>query len=131
MPDQFEDALKAGKQTDWYDDALFYYAEWMNSYGTVRPLEDGQLQTATRLRESTRALSPSATRVFAKARLATTTRHSNRSKNITEPALSIGVSNIFLPGSELQFGLNARNVQPRRFCALQIRHDARRAFHRQ
>src|SRR4029079_10978211 len=44
VPDQFEDALKAGKQSDWYDDALFYYAEWMSNYGTIRPLEDGQLQ---------------------------------------------------------------------------------------
>jgi tetratricopeptide (TPR) repeat protein len=44
VPDQFEDALSAGKQSDWYDDALFYYAEWMSNYGTIRPLEDGQLQ---------------------------------------------------------------------------------------
>ena len=44
VPDQFEDALKAGRQADWYDDALFYYAEWMNSYGTMRILEDGQFE---------------------------------------------------------------------------------------
>ncbi|PYS78187.1 MAG: alpha-2-macroglobulin, partial [Acidobacteria bacterium] len=31
-------------------------------------------------------------------------------KSITEPAISVGVSNIFLPDSELQFGLSARNV---------------------
>ena len=63
VPDQFEDALKAGKQTDWYDDALFFYAEWMNSYGTIRPLEDGQYPAATGLRESTRALPPFTQRV--------------------------------------------------------------------
>ena len=44
VPDQFEDALAAGKQTDWYDDALFHYAEWMNNYGSYRSLEDGQWQ---------------------------------------------------------------------------------------
>ncbi|MCM3870411.1 MAG: MG2 domain-containing protein [Pyrinomonadaceae bacterium] len=32
-------------------------------------------------------------------------------KNITTPTIGVGVSNIFLPGSELQFGLNARNVK--------------------
>ena len=44
VPDQFEDALAAGKQTEWYDDALFHYAEWMNNYGSYRSLEDGQWQ---------------------------------------------------------------------------------------
>ncbi len=33
VPEEFEAALKPGKQTDWYDDALFNYAEWMNSFG--------------------------------------------------------------------------------------------------
>ena len=33
VPDYFEDALATGKQTDWYDDAIFHYAEWMNTYG--------------------------------------------------------------------------------------------------
>ena len=47
VPDEFEDALTAGKQTDWYDDALFHYAEWMNNYGSYRSLEDGQWQQET------------------------------------------------------------------------------------
>src|SRR6185369_15942151 len=44
VPDQFEEALKAGKQSEWYDDALYYYAQWMSNYGTLRQLEDGQVQ---------------------------------------------------------------------------------------
>src|SRR5689334_2757821 len=44
VPDQFEEALKAGKQSEWYDDALYYYAQWMSNNGTIRQLEDGQLQ---------------------------------------------------------------------------------------
>jgi hypothetical protein len=27
VPDEFEEAIKLGKQTEWYDDALFYYAD--------------------------------------------------------------------------------------------------------
>ena len=42
-------------------------------------------------------------------------------KNITEPTLTVGVSNIFLPDSELQFALDARNLQPSRLRALQNR----------
>ena len=109
VPDQFEDALKAGRQADWYDDALFYYAEWMNSYGTIRSLEDGQLQQQAdyvKALELYRRL----IQEFPKG----TSRYYDQAvqqiKNITEPTISIGVSNIFLPGSEMQFALNARNV---------------------
>ncbi|HEX6717767.1 MAG TPA: hypothetical protein VF088_11690, partial [Pyrinomonadaceae bacterium] len=84
VPDQFEDALKAGKKSDWYDDALFYYAEWMNSYGTIRPLEDGQLQEqpdyvkALELyRRLVREFSKGETRYYDQAQ--------QQIKNITEP----------------------------------------------
>jgi uncharacterized protein YfaS (alpha-2-macroglobulin family) len=110
VPDQFEDALKAGKQSEWYDDALFYYAEWISNYGTMRPLEDGQFQEepdyekALELyRRLLQEFSKGETRYYDAAR--------EQIKNITEPTLSIAVSNIFLPDSELQFALNARNVR--------------------
>src|SRR6185503_4682540 len=110
VPDQFEDALKAGKQSDWYDDALFYYAEWMSNYGTIRPLEDGQFQeepdyekALDLYRRLLREFSKGETRYYDSAR--------EQIKNITEASMSIAVSNIFLPDSELQFALNARNVR--------------------
>ena len=109
VPDQFEDALKAGKESEWYDDALFYYAEWMNNYGTVRRLEDGQLQempdhvkALALYRRLMTEFAKGETRYYDQAR--------EQIKNITEPSIAIGVSNIFLPGSDLQFALNARNV---------------------
>src|ERR1044071_592251 len=71
VPDYFEDALKAGKQSDWYDDALFYYADWMNSFGTLQPLAEGQWQeqpnhvTALELyRRLTREFSKGETRYY-------------------------------------------------------------------
>jgi len=110
VPDQFEDALKAGKQSSWYDDALFYYAEWMGNYGTIRPLEDGQFQQepdyekALELyRRLLREFTKGETRYYDAAR--------EQVKNIIEPSMSVAVSNIFLPDSELQFALNARNVR--------------------
>jgi len=110
VPDQFEDAIKAGKQSDWYDDALFHYAEWMNSYGSPRQLEDGQWQQQpdyVKALELYRRL----TREFAKGETRYYDQAQQQIKNITEPAIAIGVSNIFLPGSEIQFGLNVRNVR--------------------
>ncbi len=110
VPDEFEEALKAGKQSDWYDDALFYYAEWMSSYGSIRQLEDGQLiqqpdyvKALELYRRLTSEFRKGETRYYDQAE--------QHIKSIVEPALGIGVANIFLPGSELVFGLNARNVR--------------------
>src|SRR5215213_785154 len=119
VPDQFEDALKAGKQSGWYDDALFYYAEWMNSYGTLRQLEDGQIQeqpdydkSLELYRRLLREFSKGETRYYDQAQ--------QQINSITGPSMSIAVSNIFLPGSELQFVLNTRNLQRLDFALYKI-----------
>ncbi|HJP92651.1 MAG TPA: alpha-2-macroglobulin family protein [Pyrinomonadaceae bacterium] len=119
VPDQFEDALKAGKQADWYDDALFHYAEWMNSYGIPRQLDNGQWQQQpdyVKALELYRRL----TREFVKGETAYYDQAQQRIKEISEPSLGLGVSNIFLPGSEIQFGLIARNVQRVDFALYKI-----------
>src|SRR5437867_8589695 len=41
VPEEFEAAIKIGKKTDWYDDALYYYAEWMMNQGRTVPLKEG------------------------------------------------------------------------------------------
>jgi alpha-2-macroglobulin len=119
VPDQFEDALKAGKQSDWYDDALFYYAEWMNSVGGVRLLDDGQVheqpdyvKALELYRRLVREFSKGETRYYDQAQ--------QQIKGITEPSITIGVSNIFLPNSELQFGLNTRNVPRVEFALYKV-----------
>jgi len=109
VPDYFEDALKAGKQSEWYDDALFHYAEWMGNYGTIQPLEDGQLQEQpdyVKALELYRRL----LREFAKGETRYYDQAQQQIKSIIEPLIVVGVSNIFLPGSEVQFSFNARNV---------------------
>src|ERR1044072_6980093 len=110
VPDQFEEALKAGKQSDWYDDALFYYAEWMGNYGSVQPLEDGQLQEQPDY-EKALELYRRLLREFSKGETRYYDQALEQIKNITEASMSIAVSNIFLPDSELMYALNARNVR--------------------
>jgi len=119
VPDEFEEALKPGKQTDWYDDALFYYAEWMNSYGSIRQTEPGGWQQepdyvkAIELyRRLTTEFVKGETRYYDQAQQAI--------KNITMPTISVGVANVFLPNSELQFALNARNVKHVDFALYKI-----------
>src|ERR1041384_8363710 len=119
VPDYFEDALKAGKQTDWYDDALFYYADWMNNYGTVQRLEDGQLQEQpdfVKALELYRRL----LREFAKGETRYYDQAQERIKNITDPFIGVGVSNIFLPGSEIQFSFSVRNLPRADFAIYKI-----------
>ena len=110
VPDQFEDALAAGKQTDWYDDALFHYAEWMNNYGSYRSLEDGQWQQRPDYVKALELYRRLITE-FRKGETRYYDQAQYQIKQITDPSLSIGVSNIFLPGSELEFALNTRNLK--------------------
>jgi uncharacterized protein YfaS (alpha-2-macroglobulin family) len=119
VPEEFEAALKAGKQSDWYDDALFHYAQWMESTGSIRQLDNGEWQQEPdyiKALELFRRL----TKEFAKGE----TRHYDQAleqiKQITEPTISVAVSNIFLPESELQFGLEARNLKRVDFALYKI-----------
>ena len=110
VPDYFEAALAAGKQSAWYDDALFHYAEWLNNTGPLREFADGQWRYEpdyVKALEVFRRLITEFTRGE--------TRYYDQAVGqiaaITTPTITIGVSNIFLPDSELQFALTARNVR--------------------
>jgi uncharacterized protein YfaS (alpha-2-macroglobulin family) len=109
IPDEFEEALNAGRQADWYDDALFHYAEWMNTAGKIHQLENGQWQQQP---DHVKALELYRRVIteFAKGETRYFDQATEQIRAITQPTIGIGVSNIFLPGSEVQFGLNTRNV---------------------
>lgn len=110
VPDEFEAALTGGRQNDWYDDALFHYAQWMNNAGTIRSLGDGEwreqpdyAKALELLRRLVREYAKGETRYFDQA-LALITA-------ITDPTIAVGVGNTFMPGSEIEFELSARNVR--------------------
>jgi len=110
VADEFEEALKAGKQSSWYDDALYYYAEWMMSYGFIRQIGEGQWQQEPDYKKSLE-LFQRLTREFSKGETRFYDQAIQQIKMITEPIVSVSVANIFLPNSELQFALNARNLR--------------------
>jgi uncharacterized protein YfaS (alpha-2-macroglobulin family) len=110
VPEEFEFALKAGKKSDWYDDALFYYAQWMDSTGSIHQLDNGEWQqepdyvkALELFRRITTEFKKGETRYYDQA--------VEQIKQITEPTISVAASNIFLPESELQFSLAARNLK--------------------
>ncbi len=110
IPDEFEAALQAGKKADWYDDALYHYAEWMTNNGSIRQNEDGQWQQEP---DYVKALElyHRLTSEFTKGETRYYDQAQAQIKIISEPAITVSVSNIFLPESEIQFALNARNLK--------------------
>jgi uncharacterized protein YfaS (alpha-2-macroglobulin family) len=108
--EEFEAVLKAGQAFEWYDDALFQYAEWLANYGEVIILKNG-----TEHREKNYIKALKLYRRIIKEFKKGETRHYDTAKqriqSITQPVLGLSVSNIFLPDSEIQFHLNWRNIE--------------------
>jgi len=108
VADEYEAALSLGRKTDWYDDALFNYAQWMEQRGRFVSVDNGyrtepDYRKALELfRQLVREFDKGQTRYFEQAR--------QHIRNITSPQLGVSVANIFLPDSEIQFHLNWRNL---------------------
>ncbi len=110
VAEEFLAVISAGKTFQWYDDALFHYAEWLSNHGDVVILENGE-QRRTNNYPQALAIYRRLLKEFSKGE----TRHYDQARqriaNITEPVLGINVGNIFLPDSEIQFHLNWRNLE--------------------
>ena len=109
IAEEFEAALKPGK-TEWYDDALFYYAEWIAQNGRLIRTQDGQWRQEP---DYVRALE--LYRQLIAQHVKGESRYYDQAKQAIEgiirPQLNIAVSNIFLPDSEIQYSLNWRNLK--------------------
>jgi len=107
--EELEAAVREGKASDRFDNALIVDARWLEEQGRVIIREDGQavrrpdypgalamyrrLMTEFTLGES---------RFYQEARTAV--------DRITQPSVAVQVSNVFLPDSEAEFALEWRNV---------------------
>jgi hypothetical protein len=110
VPDEFEGAIVLGKTTDWYDDALYNYGEWMINQGRIIPLVNGNWQNEP---DYVKALEMFR-RVIAEFKKGETRyweQAEQQIKNITDKQVSVGAGNVFLPDSEIQYQLNWRNVK--------------------
>lgn len=110
VPEHFEAALKPGKGTDWYDDALYHYAEWMMNQGRAVPLKDGNwtqeqdyVKALALFRRLVAEFNKGETRYWEQAQA--------QIRNITQVNLGVSVSHVFLPDSEIQYHLNWRNLK--------------------
>jgi uncharacterized protein YfaS (alpha-2-macroglobulin family) len=110
VPEEFEAALKAGKSSDWYDDALYQYGEWLVSNGRITQTDDGQWQQEP---DFVRALELFR-RVVAEYKKGETRYYDDAQRqieSITGPTVGLYATNIFLPDSEIQLTLAWRNLK--------------------
>lgn len=110
IPGEFDAAIRAGKKSGWYDDALFRYAQWLEGYGHATMDENGSwswrpdyVKALVLYRELTTEFSQGESQYWEQAR--------GEIDNITGPQVNVSVGNIFLPGSEVQYSLSWRNVK--------------------
>lgn len=107
-PEAFEAALREGAGARWYDDALFGYAELLTQYGVPVTGEDGNWR---REHDYEKGLALYRRIVeIGKGRTRYHDQAAHRITEITRPQVSVSVPDAFLPGSEMGFALNWRNV---------------------
>jgi uncharacterized protein YfaS (alpha-2-macroglobulin family) len=106
----FQAALKPGRTTDWYDDALYQYATWLSQYGKLVVGEEGRWQRGPDLGRALETYGR-LVREFKEG----DTRHwreaGQQIDEITGVQLSLSVPGVLLPGSETQFFANWRNLK--------------------
>lgn len=109
VPAEFEVALKVGKATEWYDDALFAYAEWLANRGPATPVKAGGYSSEPDYVQAV-ALFGRLMSEFKEGESQYWPQAKSWIENITAPAVSVDVSTVFLPDSLIQFHAGWRNV---------------------
>lgn len=119
VPEAFEAVIQAGKSSEWYDDALFHYAEWLADTGEIIIMENGQQKRDLNFKKALKYFrrivndfKKGQTKYYDEAR--------QNIKNITGPTLEVNADNFFLPGSTIQFRMNWRNIDTTRLSLYKV-----------
>jgi uncharacterized protein YfaS (alpha-2-macroglobulin family) len=106
----FDAAVAPGKQAEWHDDALFSQGQWMERAGAIDYLDDGNF----RVRPDFPAALASYRRITGEYKKGETPyfdEAEQRIRDITQPSITLAVSNVFLPGSKAQYVIGWRNIK--------------------
>ncbi len=108
--EELEAAIREGNVSKHYDNALIMYGRWLERQGRVVINDDGRAQ---RLPDFTKALLiyRRILSEFANGESRFRDEARNAIDRITNPTISVQVSNVFLPDSEVEFALSWRNVK--------------------
>lgn len=119
IPHHFEQALKLKKDTNWYDDALYYYGEWMSSQGTGEQDENGSWSFHPNYGKALE-LFRRLTSEFRKGETQWFDDAERRINEIIQPSLQLGVSHVFLPQSEIEYQIHWRNIDSAEFTLYKV-----------
>ena len=121
IPGEYEAALQGGKAMEWYDDALYAYASWMEQQGPMERIQVAQQADVPRRGPAQWQQKPDYVKALALYRRLVGEFKQGESRfyepaqerirQITGAAVGVSVSNIFLPGSEIQYHVSWRNLQ--------------------
>ncbi|CAI2717319.1 MG2 domain-containing protein [Nitrospina watsonii] len=109
ISEAFEEALKAGRSSEWHDDALYHYAQWLAGSGEVIILADGQ---TVRKQNYKKALEyyTQLLREYGKGETRYHDDARRQIESITRPVLTLAAHSIFLPGTTPEVTLSWRNL---------------------
>lgn len=108
--EHYQAVIELGRKTEWYDDALYAYAQYVAQYGEPYFDDEGNLHAEADYVKAL-ALYEKLTSAFEKGETRFYDDAVNAIKHIKAPTLGIGVGNAFLPGSLAQYHLSWRNIK--------------------
>ncbi len=110
VPYELEAALKSGKTSDWYDDALYFYGEWMAGTGRITQTDTGEWRQQPDYPKALELFRRLASE-FKKGETRYYDQAQQQIEQITKAVVGVYASNIFLPDSEIQLNLSWRNIK--------------------
>ncbi|MGZ5546245.1 MAG: hypothetical protein ACXWIU_16385, partial [Limisphaerales bacterium] len=116
---EFEAAVAIGKASEWYDDALVEYAQWLTHSGRVKWDDQGNPNAQSNPKKALELLR----RLVAEFN-ERNSPHFRRAKSMIQqietPVLTVNVSSMFLPNTTTQFEVSAKNVRQVEFTLRRV-----------
>ena len=107
--EEFTAALELGKKTDWYDDALFNFAQWAGQSGHNGYDDNGNLFSEPDFEKALMLYRRLLTE-YKKGETRYYDSATSAINEITTPKVNLSVPHVFTPGAEVFFNLNWRQT---------------------
>ncbi|HEY6226491.1 MAG TPA: MG2 domain-containing protein, partial [Verrucomicrobiae bacterium] len=116
---EFEAAIAVGKESQWYDDALFAYAQWLTHSGRVKYDDNGNAVAQPNAKKALE-LFRKLTAEFNERDSPYVRQAKQLITQIEAPQLNVNVSSMFLPNSAPQFDVSFKNVRQVEFTVRRV-----------
>ncbi|HUS33830.1 MAG TPA: MG2 domain-containing protein, partial [Verrucomicrobiae bacterium] len=122
---EFQAAMAVGKGSQWYDDALFEYAQWLTNSGRTKWDDSGNPVQQANPKKALESLKKLVTE-FNERESGYVRQARMMITQIEAPELSVSVSSLFMPNTIAEFNLAVKNVKQVEFTLRRV--DLHRDF---